>query len=102
MHADESRCFQEFAPPPSILISNIPSLTSLHRKSWFMSAGVHLIDRLPNSVKNAQRPKASETSLKRFLVSNAFYSVDEFLAFNWKTAQFDDFQRWQWVEIGEG
>ncbi|KAG8251850.1 hypothetical protein J6590_070974 [Homalodisca vitripennis] len=28
--------------------------------------------------------------LKRFLVSNAFYSVDEFLAFNWETAQFDN------------
>ncbi|KAG8295244.1 hypothetical protein J6590_084096 [Homalodisca vitripennis] len=30
------------------------------------------------------------------------FIVDEFLAFNWETAQFDDsHQRWKWVEIGE-
>ncbi|KAG8295892.1 hypothetical protein J6590_069825 [Homalodisca vitripennis] len=31
-------------------------------------------------------PKASNARLKRFLVSNAFYSIDEFLAFNWEIA----------------
>ncbi|KAG8326031.1 hypothetical protein J6590_051362 [Homalodisca vitripennis] len=45
-------------------------------------AVVHFINRLPNSMKNAQTPKASKARLKRFLVSKAFYSVDEFLAFN--------------------
>ncbi|KAG8294549.1 hypothetical protein J6590_088087 [Homalodisca vitripennis] len=50
-------------------------------------AGVHFINSLPNSITNA---KASKARLKRFLVSNAFYSIDEFLAFNWETAQFDD------------
>ncbi|KAG8252745.1 hypothetical protein J6590_050228 [Homalodisca vitripennis] len=34
--------------------------------------------------------QASKARLKRFLVSKAFYSVDEFLSFNWETAQFDD------------
>ncbi|KAG8324827.1 hypothetical protein J6590_082806 [Homalodisca vitripennis] len=53
-------------------------------------AGVHFINSLPNCITNAQTPKASKAHLKRFLVSNAFYSVDEFLAFNWETAQFDD------------
>ncbi|KAG8247178.1 hypothetical protein J6590_066370 [Homalodisca vitripennis] len=53
-------------------------------------AGVHFINRLPNSMKHAQTPKASKARLKRFLVSKAFYSVDEFLAFNWETAQFDN------------
>ncbi|KAG8306196.1 hypothetical protein J6590_053499 [Homalodisca vitripennis] len=43
-------------------------------------AGVHFINSLPNSITNAQTPKASKARLKRFLVSNAFYSVDEFLA----------------------
>ncbi|KAG8310684.1 hypothetical protein J6590_059484 [Homalodisca vitripennis] len=42
---------------------------------------------MPNSMKNAQTPKASKARLKCFL---AFYSIDEFLAFNWETAQFDD------------
>ncbi|KAG8253552.1 hypothetical protein J6590_032350 [Homalodisca vitripennis] len=53
-------------------------------------AGVQFINRLPNSMKNAQTAKASKARLKRFLVSKAFYSVDEFLAFNWETAQFDN------------
>ncbi|KAG8304842.1 hypothetical protein J6590_084813 [Homalodisca vitripennis] len=53
-------------------------------------AGVHFINRLPNSMKNAETPKASKARLKRFLVSKAFYSVDEFLAFNWETTQFDN------------
>ncbi|KAG8297946.1 hypothetical protein J6590_025163 [Homalodisca vitripennis] len=60
---------------------------------WFMSTsstGVHFVNRLPNSIKNAQAPKASKTRLKRFLMSKAFYSVDEFLAFNWETAQYDN------------
>ncbi|KAG8262563.1 hypothetical protein J6590_051051 [Homalodisca vitripennis] len=38
-----------------------------------------------NSRENAQTPKTLKARLKRFLVSNSFYSVDEFLAFNWKT-----------------
>ncbi|KAG8267352.1 hypothetical protein J6590_053803 [Homalodisca vitripennis] len=44
---------------------------------------------LTRTIKNAQTPKTSKARLKRFLVSNSFYSVDEFLAFNWETAQFD-------------
>ncbi|KAG8318119.1 hypothetical protein J6590_009996 [Homalodisca vitripennis] len=31
-----------------------------------------------------------KTCLKRFLASNVFYNIDEFLAFNWETAQLDD------------
>ncbi|KAG8287822.1 hypothetical protein J6590_030384 [Homalodisca vitripennis] len=54
---------------------------------WFMST---CLNRFPNFMKNAQTPKASKTRLKRFLVSKAFYSVDEFLAFNWETAQLDN------------
>ncbi|KAG8293589.1 hypothetical protein J6590_013736 [Homalodisca vitripennis] len=45
-------------------------------------AGVHFINRLPNYMKDTQTPKRSKARLKRFLVSKAFYSVDEFLAFN--------------------
>ncbi|KAG8315756.1 hypothetical protein J6590_065526 [Homalodisca vitripennis] len=72
-------------------LTNVPE----HTEGWFITdtpsqAGVHFINRLPNSMKNAQRPRASKTRLKRFLVSNAFYSVDGLLAFNWETTQFDD------------
>ncbi|KAG8268263.1 hypothetical protein J6590_032120 [Homalodisca vitripennis] len=50
-----------------------------------ISAGVHFVNKLPNSIKNARTPKVLKTRLKRFLVSQAFYNVDEFLAYDWET-----------------
>ncbi|KAG8292288.1 hypothetical protein J6590_043540 [Homalodisca vitripennis] len=50
-------------------------------------AGVHFINRLPNKIKNASTPKVLKTRIKLCLASNAFYSVDEFLAFNWETTR---------------
>ncbi|KAG8291418.1 hypothetical protein J6590_060318 [Homalodisca vitripennis] len=38
-------------------------------------AGVHFINGLPASVKNAPTPKALKSRLKRFLASMAFYNV---------------------------
>ncbi|KAG8306282.1 hypothetical protein J6590_050654 [Homalodisca vitripennis] len=48
-------------------------------------ADVHFISRMPNKIKNASTPKVLKTRIKLCLASNAFYSVDEFLAFNWET-----------------
>jgi len=53
-------------------------------------AGVHFINKLPNSIKNSPSPKALKTRLKRFLASQAFYNVAEFLSFNWDTTQHGD------------
>ncbi|KAG8306294.1 hypothetical protein J6590_050666 [Homalodisca vitripennis] len=53
-------------------------------------AGVHFLNRLPNSIKHAPTPKALKTRLKRFLVSQAFYNAGEFFAFDWETAQLED------------
>ncbi|KAG8270592.1 hypothetical protein J6590_082426 [Homalodisca vitripennis] len=50
-------------------------------------AGVNFINRLPNKIKNASTPKVLKTRIKLCLSSNAFYSVDEFLAFNWETTR---------------
>ncbi|KAG8248520.1 hypothetical protein J6590_038227 [Homalodisca vitripennis] len=36
---------------------------------------------------NASTPKVLKTRIKLCLASNAFYSVDEFLAFNWETTR---------------
>ncbi|KAG8299034.1 hypothetical protein J6590_003003 [Homalodisca vitripennis] len=49
--------------------------------------GVHFINRLPNEIKNASTLKVLKTRIKLCLASNAFYSVDEFLAFNWETTR---------------
>ncbi|KAG8252956.1 hypothetical protein J6590_045156 [Homalodisca vitripennis] len=48
-------------------------------------AGVHFVNKLPNSIKNSPTPKVLKTRFKRFLVSQAFYNVDEFLAYDWET-----------------
>ncbi|KAG8316167.1 hypothetical protein J6590_057365 [Homalodisca vitripennis] len=48
-------------------------------------AGVHLINRLPDSIKNAPTPKALKIRLKHFLAPKAFYNVGEFMAHNWET-----------------
>ncbi|KAG8307308.1 hypothetical protein J6590_024956 [Homalodisca vitripennis] len=52
-------------------------------------AGVRFLNKLPNSIKNAPTPKALKARLKRFLASQAFYSADEFMAFDWVTAQLE-------------
>ncbi|KAG8316192.1 hypothetical protein J6590_057389 [Homalodisca vitripennis] len=49
--------------------------------------GVHFLNRLPNSIKDAPTPKVLKTRLERFLVSQAFYNAGECLAFDWETAQ---------------
>uniref|UniRef100_A0A1B6KSA2 Uncharacterized protein n=1 Tax=Graphocephala atropunctata TaxID=36148 RepID=A0A1B6KSA2_9HEMI len=48
-------------------------------------AGVHFVNKLPDSIKYAPTPKALKTRLKRFLVSQTFYNVNEFLAYHWET-----------------
>ncbi|KAG8334583.1 hypothetical protein J6590_086965 [Homalodisca vitripennis] len=50
-------------------------------------AGVHFINKLPHRIKNAPTPKAFKIRLKRFLATQAFYNVDEYLAKNWETSQ---------------
>jgi len=52
-------------------------------------AGVRFINKLPVSIKDAPTPKALKSRLKRFLVSQAFYSAGEFMAFDWVTTQLD-------------
>ncbi|KAG8274936.1 hypothetical protein J6590_097014 [Homalodisca vitripennis] len=53
-------------------------------------AGVQLLNRLPNSIKDAPTPKAFKTRLKHFLVYQEFYNAGVFLAFNWEDAQLED------------
>ncbi len=48
-------------------------------------AGVHFVNILPNSIKNAIMPKAFKTRLKTILITEAFYSIDEFMAYEWET-----------------
>ncbi|KAG8256082.1 hypothetical protein J6590_077103 [Homalodisca vitripennis] len=63
-------------------------------------AGVHFLNRLPDSIKDAPTPKALKTRLKRLLVSQAFYNASEFLAFDWETAQLEDWLRLtKWVAL---
>ncbi len=49
-------------------------------------AGVHLVNKLPNSIRSALMPKAFKLRLKQSLIANAFYSSDEFMAHNWETS----------------
>ncbi|KAG8241587.1 hypothetical protein J6590_094617 [Homalodisca vitripennis] len=56
----------------------------------FSQAGVRFINSLPDSMKNVQTPKALKTRLKRFLVSKAFYSFDEFFNYSWETSNLED------------
>lgn len=53
----------------------------------FMSlsqAGVHLINTLPNYIRNAPKPKAFKIRLERFFVVKVFYDISEFLAYDWE------------------
>ncbi|KAG8277500.1 hypothetical protein J6590_041667 [Homalodisca vitripennis] len=52
-----------------------------------MQTGVHFINRLQNKIENTSTPKMLKTRIKLCLASNTFYSVDEFLAFNWETTR---------------
>ncbi len=52
--------------------------------------GVHFVNRLPNQIKNAPMPKALKARLKTTLIAQAFYSTDEFMAFDWETVQLAD------------
>ncbi|KAG8286085.1 hypothetical protein J6590_068040 [Homalodisca vitripennis] len=45
--------------------------------------GVRLINRLPEGIKNINDPNQFKARLKHFLVSKAFYSVDEFIMGRW-------------------
>ena len=49
-------------------------------------AGVHFVNSLPNSIKDAPMPKAFKTRLKICLGIQAFYNTDEFMGHNWETA----------------
>ncbi|KAG8295498.1 hypothetical protein J6590_079005 [Homalodisca vitripennis] len=63
-------------------------------------AGVHFLNRLPNSIKDVPTPKALKTHLKRLLLSQAFYNASEFLAFDWETAQLEDSLRCtKWIAL---
>ncbi|KAG8277452.1 hypothetical protein J6590_041618 [Homalodisca vitripennis] len=62
--------------------------TSRHRPVVYerspSQADVPFINKLPDSIKTAPTPNVLKTHLKRFLVSQTFYNVDEFLAYNWE------------------
>ncbi len=50
-------------------------------------AGVQLVNRLPNYISSAHEPKAFKARLKNFLIAYAFYSTNEFTAYNWENVQ---------------
>src|SRR5436190_9919802 len=58
-----------------------------HRTAAFANlpkqVGVRLINRLPEELKRVQNYNHFKTQLKSFLISKAFYSVDEFLTSRW-------------------
>ncbi|KAG8327463.1 hypothetical protein J6590_020164 [Homalodisca vitripennis] len=63
-------------------------------------AGVHFLNGLPNSIKDASTPKALKTRFKRFLVLQALHIAGEFLAIDWETAQLEDSLRCtKWVAL---
>ena len=61
--------------------------TSQHRTTSFeqipSQAGVRLINMLPRCIKDSPEPKKFKFKLKSFLISNVFYSVDEFTSCRW-------------------
>ncbi|KAG8265399.1 hypothetical protein J6590_095575 [Homalodisca vitripennis] len=48
--------------------------------------GVHLVNRLPNSIKSVPMLKAFKASLKKILIAEAFYNTDEFMTHDWENA----------------
>ncbi|KAG8279560.1 hypothetical protein J6590_102193 [Homalodisca vitripennis] len=76
-------------PLVAVAVTQAPTLLTLSHPQPD-NAGVHFLNRLPNSIKDAATPKALKTRLKRLLVSQAFYNAGEFLAFDWETAQSED------------
>ncbi|KAG8291167.1 hypothetical protein J6590_067151 [Homalodisca vitripennis] len=58
-----------------------------HRTTVFerlpSQVGVRLINRLPEEIKRVNNHKQFKSRLKHFLVSKAFYSVDEFAMGRW-------------------
>lgn len=45
--------------------------------------GLGIVNSLPDPITNSPTPKVLRSSLKNFLSTHAFYSVEEFLGFNW-------------------
>ncbi|KAG8252872.1 hypothetical protein J6590_047373 [Homalodisca vitripennis] len=50
-----------------------------------LQAGIHFINRLPDSIKYAPTPKVLIICLKRLTSKTIFYNVAKFLADNWET-----------------
>lgn len=63
--------------------------TGQHRTAIYerlpSQAGASFINSLPDSMKNVPGPKALKARLKSFLIQKAFYSVEEFLQYNWES-----------------
>jgi len=55
--------------------------TVLYQKS-VINMGVKLFNKLPLQIKTLYNSKTFKRAVKTFLISNAFYTVDEFLYFN--------------------
>lgn len=45
--------------------------------------GVQIVNSLTDAIKDSPTPKAFRSSLEKLLINHAFYSVEEFLGFNW-------------------
>ncbi|KAG8265293.1 hypothetical protein J6590_097943 [Homalodisca vitripennis] len=95
-----SCCPSPFARPWSLIFYSLfnfrmyevnTSRTRRHRTGVYehlpSQAGIRFINKLPDQLRNAPTLKVLKTRLRRFLVSQAFYSADEFMAFDWVTAQ---------------
>ncbi|KAG8261711.1 hypothetical protein J6590_067314 [Homalodisca vitripennis] len=52
--------------------------------------GAQFVNKLPNLEKSAAVPKAIKTRLEIALISEAFYSIDEFMAHVWVTTRLAD------------
>ncbi|KAG8293306.1 hypothetical protein J6590_020914 [Homalodisca vitripennis] len=48
------------------------------------------VNRLPNSIKSVNMPKAFKARVKSSFIRAAFYNTDEFLTHNWETAELAD------------
>ncbi|KAG8286170.1 hypothetical protein J6590_066143 [Homalodisca vitripennis] len=72
---------------PIRIITKIKFIETVVYERLPSQAGVHFLNRLPNSIKDAPTPKALKSRLKRLLVSHTFYNGSEFLEFDWEAAQ---------------
>ena len=61
---------------------HVPAVNTTKYKKGIYYMGSKIFNHLPNHLKSlVDKEKVFKKALKRFLINNVFYSIDEFLAF---------------------